>query len=164
MGIARGECLSKRLGSSCSCPPREFNARWKRQARAAPRQPPLAAAPPRPLPQKAASPRSRGHGPPSPRLAIRQVSQPHISRLMTVLKYAKSAATGAWGPARGRAWAQQRAAAGTQRGCSCVIRLTVLNGTATGGHKFKLTSLMSGFYTGNLVGQAAQWAADYDLI
>ena len=98
------------------------------------------------------------------RLTTGYLQQPHISRLMTVLKYAKSAATGAWGPARGRAWAQQRAAAGTQRGCSCVIRLTVLNGTATGGHKFKLTSLMSGFYTGNLVGQAAQWAADYDLI
>lgn len=66
MGIARGECLSKRLGSSCSCPPREFNARWKRQARAAPRQPPLAAAPPRPLPQKAASPRSRATALPPP--------------------------------------------------------------------------------------------------
>ena len=118
MGVARGECLSKRAGSSCSCPPREFNARWKRQ-----------------------------------------VSQPHISRLMVLLKYAKTAA-GTWAAARGKL---RSADAG---GCSCVIRLTVLNTSvdATHGHKFKLTSLMRGFYTGNLVGQAAQWAADYDLI
>ena len=49
--------------------------------------------------------------------------------------------------------------------CSCVIRLTVLNNTRDpGANHFKLTALMNGFYTGNLVGQAAQWAADYDLI
>lgn len=103
---------------------------------------------------------------------ISQVSQPHISRLMVGLKYAKTAA-GTWAAAPGkprkgseRDTQGEAAAVGGAPGCSCVIRLTVLNTSvdATHGHKFKLTSLMSGFYTGNLVGQAAQWAADYDLI
>ena len=50
MGVARGECLSKRAGSSCSCPPREFNGRWKRQVppAARPTPSPLSLAPPPP--------------------------------------------------------------------------------------------------------------------
>ena len=214
MGVARGECLSKRAGSSCSCPPREFNGRWKRQvppaARPSPSPPSLAPAPP-PLPEphppthpsacwpfyspthplpagsptpqpvppagSTASPapspgRSRSRTPHIYIARVSQVSQPHISRLMVGLKYAKTAA-GTWAAAPGkprkggeRDARGEAAAAGGTPSCSCVIRLTVLNTSvdATHGHKFKLTSLMSGFYTGNLVGQAAQWAADYDLI
>ena len=200
MGIARGECLSKRAGSSCSCPPREFNGRWKRQVPPAARPSPSSAPSPRPLflapapthpllcwpsyphlplhlqaPQRALLPplcRSRSRTSRIHLAYISQVSQPHISRLMVGLKYAKTAA-GTWAAAPGkprkgseRDTQGEAAAVGGAPGCSCVIRLTVLNTSvdATHGHKFKLTSLMSGFYTGNLVGQAAQWAADYDLI
>ena len=200
MGIARGECLSKRAGSSCSCPPREFNGRWKRQVPPAARPSPSSAPPPHPLflapapthpllcwpsyphlplhlqaPQRALLPplcRSRSRTSRIHLAYISQVSQPHISRLMVGLKYAKTAA-GTWAAAPGkprkgseRDTQGEAAAVGGAPGCSCVIRLTVLNTSvdATHGHKFKLTSLMSGFYTGNLVGQAAQWAADYDLI
>ena len=134
MGVARGECLAKRSGSFCSCPPREFDAHWRRQ-----------------------------------------VSQPHISRLQTILRYARNPTTGVWGPAgRERAHATREhdpsfytsPRADGMRPCGCVIRLTVLNRSSSAGqgHQFKLTSLMSGFYTGNLVGQAAEWAANYDLI
>ena len=48
--------------------------------------------------------------------------------------------------------------------CPCVIRFTLLNATDSGGYKFKLVSLMSGFYTGTIVSDAVGWAARYDIM
>jgi hypothetical protein len=48
--------------------------------------------------------------------------------------------------------------------CPCIIRLTLLNETSSNGKKFKLVSLMSGFYTGTIVSDAVGWAARYDLM
>ena len=47
--------------------------------------------------------------------------------------------------------------------CPCVIRLTNLNATDSGEHKMKLTSLMSGFYTGTIVGDAVAYGARYGI-
>ena len=46
----------------------------------------------------------------------------------------------------------------------CVIRLEVLNETSSAGHKWKLVALMSGFYTGTIVGDAVEWAARYGIM
>lgn len=51
-----------------------------------------------------------------------------------------------------------------QAACPCVIRLTLLNQTDSDGHKFKLVSLMSGFYTGTIVSDAVGWAARYNIM
>ena len=48
--------------------------------------------------------------------------------------------------------------------CPCVIRLEVLNETSSAGHKWKLVALMSGFYTGTIVGDAVEWAARYGIM
>ena len=48
--------------------------------------------------------------------------------------------------------------------CPCIIRFTLLNATDSGSHKFKLVSLMSGFYTGTIVSEAVGWAARFDLM
>ena len=48
--------------------------------------------------------------------------------------------------------------------CPCVIRLTLLNATDSGEHKFKLVSLMSGFYTGTIVSDAVSWASRYGIM
>ena len=49
-------------------------------------------------------------------------------------------------------------------GCPCTIRLTVLNETSSEAHKFKLVALMSGFYTGTIVGDAVTWAANFGIM
>lgn len=48
--------------------------------------------------------------------------------------------------------------------CPCKIRFTLLNETSSGSHKFKLVSLMSGFYTGTIVSDAVGWAARYGVM
>ena len=48
--------------------------------------------------------------------------------------------------------------------CPCKIRLTLLNETSSDSHKFKLVSLMSGFYTGTIVSDAVGWAARYGVM
>ena len=48
--------------------------------------------------------------------------------------------------------------------CPCVIRFTLLNDTDSSEYKFKLVSLMSGFYTGTIVSDAVGWAARYGIM
>ena len=48
--------------------------------------------------------------------------------------------------------------------CPCVIRFTLLNTTDSDAHRFKLVSLMSGFYTGTIVSDAVGWAARYGIM
>jgi hypothetical protein len=88
------------------------------------------------------------------------ISQPHISRLKLAIRYARHSATGRLVPER--ALHADRAAASAA--CPCVIRLTLLNATDSGEHKFKLVSLMSGFYTGTIVSDAVGWAARYGIM
>lgn len=89
----------------------------------------------------------------------REVSVPHISRLMLKYKFARRAA--AHDDLEPGPWA---ARAGSELQCPCTIRLTVLNETSSGEHKFKLVALMSGFYTGTIVGDAVSWAANFGIM
>jgi hypothetical protein len=88
------------------------------------------------------------------------VSQPHVSRLKLQIHYGRKDATGLLVP-RAAIGADAAAAASM---CPCIIRLTLLNETSSNGKKFKLVSLMSGFYTGTIVSDAVGWAARYDLM
>ena len=84
------------------------------------------------------------------------ISQPHISRLQLSIRYARRGGDGPLLPA-----AQLR---DSNADCPCIIRLTVVNSTDSGGYKMKLTSLMSGFYTGTIVSDAVGWAARYGIM
>ena len=53
---------------------------------------------------------------------------------------------------------------GDAAACPCTIRLTVLNETSSDARKFKLLALMSGFYTGTIVGDAVTWAANFGIM
>ena len=88
------------------------------------------------------------------------VSQPHVSRLKLQIHYGRKDATGLLVP-RAAIGADAATAASM---CPCIIRLTLLNETSSNGKKFKLVSLMSGFYTGTIVSYAVDWAARYDLM
>ena len=85
------------------------------------------------------------------------ISQPHISRLKLQIRYARK--RGEWIPAH----AVHQGADDARAACPCVIRLTNLNATDSGEHKMKLTSLMSGFYTGTIVGDAVAYGARYGI-
>lgn len=89
------------------------------------------------------------------------VSQPHISRLKLQIHYARKDATSPLLPRAALSITDPVAAAAT---CPCVIRFTLLNETSSDGKKFKLVSLMSGFYTGTIVSDAVGWAARYDVM
>ena len=86
------------------------------------------------------------------------ISQPHVSRLQLQIRYARRDPRGPLVP-----MAQLRGKGGDD-GCPCIIRLTNLNSTDSGGYKMKLTSLMSGFYTGTIVSDAVGWAARYGIM
>lgn len=88
------------------------------------------------------------------------ISQPHISRLKLQIRYARRTATSSFVPERSLHLSDESAVAS----CPCKIRLTLLNDTDSGEHKFKLVSLMSGFYTGTIVSDAVGWAARYDIM
>ena len=120
MGRARGECLGRGEGSSCTCGSRVFDAHWR-------------------LP----------------------VSQPHISRLKLLIHYARHDTSGSLVPEAARGMPDPVAAAAA---CPCTIRLTLLNETSSDAKKFKLVSLMSGFYTGTIVSDAVGWAARYGVM
>ena len=92
----------------------------------------------------------------------RQVSVPHVSRLMLKYRYKRGGSGGNGGGGGGAGGWVARGAA--ERGCPCTIRLTVLNGTSSGENKFKLVALMSGFYTGTIVGDAVTWAANFGIM
>ena len=76
------------------------------------------------------------------------ISQPHISRLKLQIRYARRNANSMLVPERAlRQHTDDTTAATT---CPCVIRLTLLNESDSGEHKFKLVSLTSGFYTSTI--------------
>ena len=91
------------------------------------------------------------------------ISQPHVSRLKLQIRYARRTPGEPLVPLhtlRDPASNDGTAAAT----CPCVIRFTLLNQTDSREHKFKLVSLMNGFYTGTIVSDAVGWAARYDLM
>ena len=88
------------------------------------------------------------------------VSQPHISRLKLQIRYAQRGPSGPLVPEAALASDPATAAAA----CPCKIRLTLLNASDTDAHKFKLVSLMSGFYTGTIVSDAVGWASRYGIM
>ncbi len=100
----------------------------------------------------------------------RLTSQPHISRLQLKYKFVRGGGGGAaWVPAAslavgGGAGGEGGGGGGAAARCPCVIRLEVLNETSSAGHKWKLVALMSGFYTGTIVGDAVEWAARYGIM
>ena len=90
------------------------------------------------------------------------ISQPHISRLKLQVHYARRGSSGRLMPERALRMRMDDAAAEAE--CPCRIRFTLLNTTDSREHKFKLVSLMSGFYTGTIVSDAVGWAARYDIM
>ena len=90
------------------------------------------------------------------------ISQPHISRLKLQIRYARRNANSRLVPER--ALRQHTDDTTAAAACPCVIRFTLLNESDSGEHKFKLVSLMSGFYTGTIVSDAVGWAARYDIM
>ena len=89
------------------------------------------------------------------------VSQPHISRLKLSIRYARRSPGGPLVPLRALR-APDDAAAKAE--CPCIIRFSLMNATDSGEHKFKLVSLMSGFYTGTIVGDAVSFASRYNIM
>ena len=87
------------------------------------------------------------------------ISQPHISRLKLQIRYARRNETAPFLPQTALVSGDAAATAA----CPCVIRFTLLNATDSGGHKMKLESLMSGFYTGTIVSDAVGWAARFGI-
>ena len=81
-------------------------------------------------------------------------------RLKGTVRYARRGPNGRLVPERALRTSTDDATAE----CPCRIRFTLLNATDSGEHKFKLTSLMSGFYTGTIVSDAVGWAARYDIM
>ena len=99
----------------------------------------------------------------------RLTSQPHISRLQLKYKFVRGSGGAAWVPAAslavgGGEGGGEGGGGGAAARCPCVIRLEVLNETSSAGHKWKLVALMSGFYTGTIVGDAVEWAARYGIM